>query len=305
MKKIIFLTLSIVCIVTIFIAGCTSDRNNSNVVPSLSPTVLQPKFNSGDVLAKDDSSVTITVAVASYDDIKDSYVIYDVLKNSAGAWQAHANPSQRTLSRSEVEKIYQKRIGIISNTIQNSAQYTHSTTISSPIIKKPIITLPPTLKPTTLAPLTLVPSPSTTLKILFPKPLTGFLITGSLLTGGEGELTIDNLQGGSDAIAVLTYFGRKDPIISVYIRSGEIYTIKNIADGNYELYILYGENWNASGKKFENNLRYTRFDDAFQYTTTETTTEIKYTTWSVTLYGVIDGNANTEVLSEDSFPELY
>lgn len=159
---------------------------------------------------------------------------------------------------------------------------------------------------------TIIPQIPIPTRIVYPRPMTGTIITGNNVYGGEGELTIDNLQGGSDAIAVLTNYGRKDPLISVYLRSGEIYKIEKIADGKYELFILYGENWNASGKKFEDNPRYTKFDDPFQYTTTETTTEstseittkTKYTTWSVTLYNVVDGNANTEELSKDSFPKL-
>jgi len=155
------------------------------------------------------------------------------------------------------------------------------------------------------------PLPTTT-RIIYPRPMTGAIILGNQMIGGNGDLTIDNLQGGSDAIAVLTTYGRKNSLTSIYIRSGEIYTIEKIADGNYDLYIQYGANWNPVEKKFEDNPRYSKFDDAFPYITTETTTEtdvkiithIKYTTWKVTLYNVVDGNANTEELSEESFPEL-
>jgi len=134
MKKGIFLVLSAFCILSIFFAGCTSDGGNSNTGTSPSPTLTQPKFISGDVLVKDDSSVTITVAVASYDAATDSYKIYDVSKNSNGGWQAQTNPSQRTLSRSAVEKIYLKkiaRIGSTSSNVQSTAQYTPSTTYST------------------------------------------------------------------------------------------------------------------------------------------------------------------------------
>ncbi len=118
MKKIFFV-LSVICILGIFFAGCVSDEGNSNVGSSPSPTLTQNKFNSGDVLAKGDSSITITTAVASYDAASDSYIIFDVSKSSDGGWQAQTNPSQRTLSRSAVEKIYTEkiaRIGGISNT---------------------------------------------------------------------------------------------------------------------------------------------------------------------------------------------
>lgn len=134
MKKIIFLIFALICIASIFFAGCTSNGGNSNVGSTPSSTPTQHKFYSGDVLAKDDSSVTITVAVASYDEAKDTYQIYDVSKNSAGVWQAQTNPSQRTLSRTAVEKIYLKkiaRIGSTSNIVQNTVQSTYSTTYST------------------------------------------------------------------------------------------------------------------------------------------------------------------------------
>ncbi|MFA5331524.1 MAG: hypothetical protein WC342_04015 [Methanoregula sp.] len=134
MKKVIFLVLSILCILCIFLAGCTSDAGNSNAGSTPSPTLTQHKFNSGDVLAKDDSSVTITVAVASYDAATDSYKIYDVSKNSNGGWQSQTNPSQRTLTRTAVEKIYPKkiaRVGSTSNVVQSTVQSTYSTTYST------------------------------------------------------------------------------------------------------------------------------------------------------------------------------
>jgi hypothetical protein len=158
---------------------------------------------------------------------------------------------------------------------------------------------------------TITPLPATA-KNIYPRPVTGTSITGNKLYGGKGELTIDNLQGGTDAIAVLTSYGMKTSLTSVYIRSGEISTMKNIPDGIYELYIQTGGNWNSAAKKFENSPSYTRFSDSFPYTTTETNretatqiiTDIKYTAWTVTLYKVVDGNAKSEVVSEESFPEL-
>jgi hypothetical protein len=130
--------------------------------------------------------------------------------------------------------------------------------------------------------------------------ITGTIIKGGYLSGGDGELTIDNSNGGSDAVAVLTYRGQKEALIGVFIQKSTSYTINNIRDGNYDLYILSGSNWNSNTKKFDGYSHYSKFDDSFPFTTTD----IKYTTWEVTLYKVIDGNAEETVLSEDQFPEL-
>jgi len=155
----------------------------------------------------------------------------------------------------------------------------------------------PTRSPTTIS-----------TEVIIQRPRTGTIISGYDMYGGKGELKIDNLQGESDVVAILTKSGMKDPLSSVYIRSGEIHSYYSIPDGNYDLYILYGENWNINGKKFEDNIRYVKFEDSFPYKTTKTTTTHEiitdYTTWHVTLYNVIAGNANTETLSEENFPKI-
>lgn len=158
---------------------------------------------------------------------------------------------------------------------------------------------------------TINPLPITT-RIIFPRPMTGTKISESTMNGGEGEFTIDNLQGGSDVVAILTYEQIKDPLTSVFIRSGEIYTIENIADGNYDLYIQYGSNWNPGEKRFEEEQKFKKFEHTYRFITTETTTETdtkiitktKYTTWEVTLYTVSDGNVDTIEISEENSPKL-
>jgi hypothetical protein len=145
-------------------------------------------------------------------------------------------------------------------------------------------------------------------EVIIQRQRTGTIISGHDMYGGKGELKIDNLQGASDVVAILTKSGTKDPLSSVYIRSGEIHTYYSIPDGNYDLYILYGENWNINRKKFEDNIRYVKFEDTFPFTTKKTTTTDEiitdYTTWRVTLYNVIAGNADTETLSEENFPKI-
>lgn len=151
------------------------------------------------------------------------------------------------------------------------------------------------------------PTPTSS-EVLIQKPRTGTIVSGYDISGGKGELKIDNTQGRSDAVAVVTKNGSKNPVSSVFIRSGEVHTFYSIPDGNYDLYIMYGENWNINAKKFVDNIRYEKFEDSFPYTTTKTTTydEIitHYTTWRVTLYSVVAGNADTDTLSEDSFPDI-
>ena len=135
---------------------------------------------------------------------------------------------------------------------------------------------------------------------VYPKPLTGKLISGMKLSGGYGELTIDNTRGGSDAVAVLTKSGRKEPVSGIFIRNGDTFTFNGVVDGIYDLYFILGDNWNPDTKKFTNHPSYQRFTDSFDFATTNR----EYTTYRVTLYGVVQGNANTNNVGENGFPPL-
>ena len=88
--------------------------------------------------------------------------------------------------------------------------------------------------------------------------------------GGEGEFTIDNTLGSSDVVSSLTYEDSKKTLVAVYIRKGTSYTINNILDGTYNLYVLSGENWDPNNKKFINNAYYLKFEDPFSFITTRT-----------------------------------
>jgi hypothetical protein len=135
---------------------------------------------------------------------------------------------------------------------------------------------------------------------VYPRPSTGTLISGSLILGGEGVLTIDNTKGGYDAVAILTYTGRTEPLSGVFIQKGESYTFRGIRDGVYDLYFILGNNWNPGIKKFMNHPMYERFTDNFDFSTTST----QYTIYRVTLYGVVSGNADTRNVEESNFPKL-
>jgi len=185
-----------------------------------------------------------------------------------------------------------------------------SITTTSPVPSPPIplpsitsipkITLPPTIEPITInTPVFVSPKP-TTVKIIFPQPPTGTIVSGNYIFGGQGKFTIDNTLGDSDIVSSLTYEDSKKTIVAVFIRKGTSFTITNILDGTYNLYVLSGENWDPNNKKFINNAYYIKFEDPFSFITTRTTAR----TWEVTIYPVIDGNAKTKPISKDDFPKL-
>ncbi len=163
--------------------------------------------------------------------------------------------------------------------------------------------------PETAAPEAVSPvaeTPEATEEVTEPSPTIQFrsLSTGTFLvkkiSGGYGELTIENGRG-LDAVGVLASSREpKIPLLAVYIQSEDSFTIKGIEDDMYTLYFTLGEDWDSDLEKFTRKTTYARFEEELKFETTRT----MYTTFTVTLHPVVGGTAETEPVSEADFPEL-
>ncbi len=118
---------------------------------------------------------------------------------------------------------------------------------------------------------------------------------------GRGELTIDN---GSNHDAVVSLAVNKNPAFSVYVRNGSQYTVKGIRDGTYEIFFTTGVDWDSQNRTFTRDRTFQRFDDTLKFATTRTATEIRWSTWSITLHSVIGGTANASEVNPNDFPAL-
>ena len=146
-------------------------------------------------------------------------------------------------------------------------------------------TSPPTPKPT--SPPTATPTPPF-------RPPTGMLEDHS--SGGQGELLIKN---GTDADALVILTGLDDKALkSAYIRNAESFNMTGIPDGTYRLYYSKGEAFNKETNRFTKNATYQRLDATIGFTTSAT----QYTTWEVTLYGVVGGTVGSEPVDPSEFP---
>ncbi|MBA7504183.1 hypothetical protein ES706_02808 [subsurface metagenome] len=115
------------------------------------------------------------------------------------------------------------------------------------------------------------------------------------LRGGKGKLTVEN---GLDLEALIILSGHgepKIPLLAVYIRAKDSYSIKGIKDGVYILYFALGEDWDSCSEKFTAKTTYKRFEEEFDF--------VHYD-YEVTLHPVIGGTAGTEPVGEDEFPGL-
>ena len=105
-------------------------------------------------------------------------------------------------------------------------------------------------------------------------------------------------------MAVLTPVGSKFPLVAVYIRAGDSFTIKGIKDGSYELYFKLGEDWDDQQGQFTRNVTRERFMELLSFETSSVAGGVQFTTITVTLYGLPEGNAETTPVPEEEFPKL-
>ncbi len=116
------------------------------------------------------------------------------------------------------------------------------------------------------------------------------------MTGGSGQLRIKN-SGAHDAVISLMPEKASKPVIVVYVRGKQSFTVSGIKAGNYSVYVSTGTDWDAVAHTFSRNCDFGRFLDAFKFTNTSTT----YTIWEITL-GAGAGNTNGMPVSPDDFP---
>jgi hypothetical protein len=125
-----------------------------------------------------------------------------------------------------------------------------------------------------------------------------FVRSGS--RGGRGTLTVDN---GGDSDAVITLAKGKHPAISVYVRKDKKYKVTGVADGTYKVFFTGGNDWDGSARRFARKCAFQQFDDKLTFRTTRTATEIRWSTWSISLQPVLGGTASTSDVDPNDYPE--
>lgn len=112
---------------------------------------------------------------------------------------------------------------------------------------------------------------------------------------GEGVFKVDN-GGKSDAVVSLALNGKA--VHSVFVGKGQHASVEGVEDGTYEVYVSGGADWDSDAKAFTQNCHFTKFEDTFAFETGRTATS-----WSITLQPVADGNAKTNDVDPNAFPQ--
>ncbi|WP_329126617.1 hypothetical protein [Streptomyces sp. NBC_01465] len=116
---------------------------------------------------------------------------------------------------------------------------------------------------------------------------------------GRGILTVVN-SGSTDT--ALTVARGKRPAFTVYVRRHSDVKVRHINDGTYTIYYASGEDWDRGAKKFSRGCTFQKFDRTSKFETTTTSTQIIYSTWTLTLKMGLGGNATVSDVPPGQYP---
>ncbi|MFD0837376.1 J domain-containing protein [Mariniflexile aquimaris] len=119
-------------------------------------------------------------------------------------------------------------------------------------------------------------------------------------------LKFDN-SNKSDAVVCLVRSYDHKTIRNEYIRAGATFEMSKIPSGTYYIKVYYGNDWNPNKKNFcgingafERNVSFSKSDKIGDQIRIENTSR-SYTTGTITLYAVENGNMTTESIDEEDF----
>ncbi len=116
---------------------------------------------------------------------------------------------------------------------------------------------------------------------------------------GSGEFTINNAGGATDVVVSLVPNGGKVAAFTVFVSAGKTFKVKRVKDGNYQVYMSTGVDWDAAVAGFTRSCEFEKFADLFEFKTTSR----QYTTWEITLKATVGGNADTDTVDPGDFPQ--
>ncbi|MFF5232944.1 hypothetical protein [Dactylosporangium sp. NPDC000521] len=116
---------------------------------------------------------------------------------------------------------------------------------------------------------------------------------------GSGEFTINNSGSETDVVVSLVPNGSKVASWTVYVSAGKTFKVKRVKDGNYQVYMATGVDWDAGAAGFTRSCEFEKFDDLFEFKTTSR----QYTTWEITLKASVGGNAGTDSVDPGDYPQ--
>ena len=76
-----------------------------------------------------------------------------------------------------------------------------------------------------------------------------------------------------------------------------------VNDGTYNIFFTGGADWDAGARAFTRDCAFQQFEDRLAFRTERTSTQIRWSTWKITLQPVAGGTARTSEVDPEDFPE--
>ena len=123
---------------------------------------------------------------------------------------------------------------------------------------------------------------------------------------GQAWIKFDN-SNASDAIVSLVNVYSEKTIRNEYVKAGTSYKMSNVPIGTYYIKVYYGNDWNPTKTNFcgtlgafDSDEHFSKSDNPNDYIEISNT-EAGYSTWTITLYSVANGNMSTQSTNESDF----
>jgi hypothetical protein len=131
------------------------------------------------------------------------------------------------------------------------------------------------------------------------RPVNGAIIYDQRERFGLSELTVEN---GSplDVLVVLAYEGVDEPLVAFYVRYNEVFTLPDMPDGRYNLYVMYGRDWVGDEKEFEQIQSVREMIEPVEFITTN----VGYTAWTVRMAAISENDGSTRLIPRRDFPVI-
>jgi hypothetical protein len=127
----------IIIILIIFSTGCSEPADQNSITQIPTTVSIQPKFITGDIIAKTESSPDLYWVILNYDARTNKYERAFVTKKSDGSW-SRINEKSEFADRPLVEKLYPVRVDHISSLSQISIRTETSVSAETPTEKIPL-----------------------------------------------------------------------------------------------------------------------------------------------------------------------
>jgi hypothetical protein len=128
----------------------------------------------------------------------------------------------------------------------------------------------------------------------------GTRLIKDLSAAGSGELTVIN-GTPTDACVILLDVNTNTRIRMVYVRAHDLAVLRHLSAGSYRALFTVGSDWDDGSRRFTRDSHYFDFGKTLIFEETRDSRSIHYSTQTITLNDVPEGNVRSAEIPENLF----